>query len=53
MEVSIFVPSHITGFFQIINHNNPLKKGSCGAGAVMDKGVITRIKASKTDNKIE
>ena len=53
MEVSIFVPSHITGFFQIINHNNPLKKGSRGAGVVMDKGVITRIKASKTDNKID
>ena len=53
MEVSIFVPSHITGFFQIINHNNPLKKGSRGAGVVMDKGVITRIKTSKKDNKID
>jgi pantoate kinase len=52
MEVSIFVPSHITGFFQIINHSDPFKKGSRGAGVVMDKGVVTRIKTSKIDNKI-
>jgi pantoate kinase len=52
MECSIFVPSHITGFFQIQDHENPLKKGSRGAGVVMDKGVITRIKTSKNDHKI-
>lgn len=44
MKCSIFVPSHITGFFQIIDNPDPLKKGSRGAGVVMDKGVITRIK---------
>lgn len=53
MEVSIFIPSHITGFFQIITHNNPLKKGSRGAGVVMDKGVITTIKTSKIDSKLD
>lgn len=44
MKCSVFVPSHITGFFEIIDHENPLKKGSRGAGVVMDKGVITKIK---------
>ena len=41
MNCSIFVPSHITGFFEIVNNKDPLKKGSRGAGVVMDKGVIT------------
>lgn len=53
MECSIFTPSHITGFFQIIDNVSPLKKGSRGAGVVMDKGVLTRIKTSKIDNKID
>ncbi|MGF7118965.1 pantoate kinase [Methanobacterium oryzae] len=44
MKCSVFVPSHITGFFEIIDNDNPLKKGSRGAGVVMDKGVITKVK---------
>lgn len=44
MNCSIFVPSHITGFFEIIDNQNTLKKGSKGAGVVMDKGVITKTK---------
>ena len=47
MNCSIFVPSHITGFFEIIDNNNPLKKGSKGAGVVMDKGVTTEVKISE------
>lgn len=46
MNCSVFVPSHITGFFEIIDNQNPLKKGSRGAGVVMDKGIITKIKIS-------
>ncbi|GAB6056200.1 pantoate kinase [Methanobacterium movens] len=52
MKCSIFVPSHITGFFQIIDNPNPVKKGSRGAGVVMDKGVITTLKSSRKDEKI-
>lgn len=44
MKCSVFVPSHITGFFEIVENDNPLKKGSRGAGVVMDKGVVTKIK---------
>lgn len=43
MKCSVFVPSHITGFFQIIDHTDPRRKGSRGAGVVLDKGVITHI----------
>lgn len=44
--VSVFVPSHITGFFQVVDHNNPLKKGSRGAGIVINRGVTTTVKSS-------
>ncbi|MEN6591841.1 MAG: pantoate kinase [Methanobacterium sp.] len=43
MKSSLFVPSHITGFFQIIPDLDPLRKGSRGAGIVLDKGVITDV----------
>lgn len=44
MKCSIFVPGHITGFFQIIDHPNPLYKGSRGAGVVLNKGILTKLK---------
>lgn len=40
---SLFVPCHITGFFQIIPDLDPLRKGSRGAGIVLDKGVMTEV----------
>ncbi|HEX3014447.1 MAG TPA: pantoate kinase [Methanobacterium sp.] len=46
MNCSIFVPSHITGFFEIMDSRDTLKKGSRGAGVVMDRGVITKTKIS-------
>lgn len=53
----VFVPAHITGFFQIFDHHDPLKKGSRGAGMVLDKGVITEVKikdgSEKTTVKID
>ena len=41
--ISVFVPSHITGFFSIHDNENPLLKGSLGAGVLLDKGVVTEI----------
>ncbi|MDO5810722.1 MAG: pantoate kinase [Methanobrevibacter sp.] len=46
MSNSIFVPGHITGFFTIENHEVSLKKGSCGAGFLLSKGVKTTIESS-------
>lgn len=34
-----FSPGHITGFFQILNDSDPHRKGSVGAGIVLDKGL--------------
>ena len=47
--ISVFVPSHITGFFSIFDNENPLLKGSLGAGVLLDKGVITEI--DRNDNE--
>ncbi len=47
MKSSIFVPSHITGFFEILDHRDPLKKGSRGAGMVLDNGITTNIKITE------
>lgn len=43
MKCSVFAPSHITGFFEIVDHQQPLKRGSCGAGVAMDTGVVTKL----------
>ncbi len=47
MSITVFVPAHITGFFTIENNPNPLKRGSCGAGFLLDKGVKTTVKKSE------
>jgi pantoate kinase len=43
LQSLVFAPSHITGFFEIIDHPNPLIKGSRGAGVVLDQGVLTKV----------
>ena len=43
MKCSVFAPAHITGFFEIVDHQQPLKRGSCGAGVAMDTGVVTKL----------
>lgn len=53
MKCSFHVPSHITGFFQIINHQHPLRKGSRGAGVVLDKGVNTTVKIKEGQGKVK
>ncbi|MCD7781834.1 MAG: GHMP kinase [Methanosphaera sp.] len=40
-ELEVFVPCHITGFFEIIDNIDPLLRGSRGAGITLDEGVIT------------
>ncbi len=40
-KLRVFVPAHITGFFEIIQNENPIFKGSKGAGIALDEGVET------------
>ena len=51
--ISVFVPSHITGFFSIFDNEDPLLKGSLGAGVLLDKGVITEIDNNNENNNKE
>ena len=51
--ISVFVPSHITGFFSIFDNEDYLLKGSLGAGVLLDKGVITEIDKREESNSNE
>lgn len=52
MQSLVFAPSHITGFFEIIDHPNPLIKGSRGAGVVLDQGVLTTVDVCEGNGEI-
>ncbi len=52
-ELKVFVPSHITGFFEIIENSNPTLKGSKGAGITLDEGVVTHTKVKTGTGKLE
>ncbi len=43
-----YAPGHITGFFQIHEHNDPHRKGSTGCGIVLNAGVTTEVKVGKS-----
>ena len=47
-EFAAFSPGHITGFFQICDHaEEPLLKGSRGAGVSITRGVITKVRIER------
>ncbi len=50
---TFFAPSHVTGFFQTFEHNDPLKTGSRGAGIVLEDGCDTGVVVRDADeNKV-
>lgn len=51
-KLKIFVPGHITGFFEIINNENPLLKGSRGAGITLDEGVVTETSVCEGNGRL-
>ncbi|NYB52170.1 MAG: GHMP kinase [Methanobacteriaceae archaeon] len=52
MKCTVFVPSHITGFFEIVEHHNPLIKGSRGAGVTLNRGVISQVNVTDGNGEI-
>ncbi|MCS7139476.1 MAG: kinase [Candidatus Nezhaarchaeota archaeon] len=50
IEVCVWVPCHVTSFFEIIEHENALETGSRGAGLNLDIGVKTYVKLSHGDS---
>ncbi|NIU39623.1 GHMP kinase, partial [Candidatus Bathyarchaeota archaeon] len=48
-EAKAFSPGHVTGFFQIMDQpNDPLLKGSRGAGVSISRGVTTKVTVEKS-----
>jgi pantoate kinase len=47
MRAEVFVPGHITGFFEVFENPDPLKAGSRGCGVVLSKGTLTRVEAEE------
>ncbi|HOI40031.1 MAG TPA: pantoate kinase [Methanobacterium sp.] len=52
MQSLVFAPSHITGFFEVVDHPDPLIKGSRGAGVTLDQGVLTQVDVSEGNGEI-
>jgi pantoate kinase len=48
-----YAPGHITGFFQIHEHEDPHHKGSTGCGIVLNGGVTTEVKVGNSVEKTE
>jgi len=49
MEATAFSPSHITGFFEIVDEpSDPAFKGSRGAGVSLSEGVTTYVKIKES-----
>jgi pantoate kinase len=44
-----FSPGHVTGFFSIHSHDDPLHHGSTGAGFSLAEGTVTTLRSSETD----
>lgn len=49
-KVRVFVPAHLTGFFEICNNSKLLSMGSRGAGVSITNGVLTEIMVEKSVN---
>jgi len=52
-EASAFAPGHLTGFFQICDDaEDPLLKGSRGAGFSIDRGVHTKVRVEAAGKNV-
>lgn len=43
LSARTFAPAHITGFFQVHDHSDPVRKGSTGCGIVLNAGIETTV----------
>jgi pantoate kinase len=53
MRAKAFCPGHITGFFQICEHDDIDRTGSRGAGICISLGATSTIKATRGNGKLE
>jgi pantoate kinase len=50
-SASAFCPGHITAFFEIVDAEEALKKGSRGVGFCISKGVVTQVNVKKASEQ--
>ncbi|MDH7509262.1 MAG: pantoate kinase [Methanomassiliicoccales archaeon] len=53
MKATAFCPGHITGFFQICEHEEILRTGSRGAGLCISLGALSTVKMKRGSGRIE
>ncbi len=52
MKVTAFCPGHVTGFFQICEHKDPLRSGSRGAGLCLSLGAESTVDVEEGNGDI-
>lgn len=52
MRAEAFSPGHITGFFQICEHEDPIRTGSRGAGICINRGATSHLHVKRGKGRI-
>ena len=52
MKVKAFCPGHITGFFQICEHRDPMRSGSRGAGMCVSLGATSTVRMEEGNGEV-
>jgi pantoate kinase len=52
MKVTAFCPGHVTGFFQICEHKDPIRSGSRGAGLCLSLGAESTVDTEEGNGDI-
>ncbi len=51
ISAKAFAPAHITGFFEVHDNTDPLRKGSTGCGIVLNEGIETTVSCGERIDK--
>jgi len=52
MKAKAFCPGHITGFFQILEHKDPMRSGSRGAGLCVNLGATSTVMMEEGNGEV-
>ncbi len=52
MQAKAFCPGHITGFFQIMEHRDPMRSGSRGAGLCVNLGATSTVRMEEGNGEV-
>lgn len=52
MRAKAFCPAHVTGFFQICEHRDPMRSGSKGAGMCLSLGATSTVRIEEGNGEV-